>query len=360
MSETKTKIEDVILALLDNEHPFPSKYWRRFSDLSRSDLQSLVKIWPEVNRERKIALFEDLETVAESDTLVNFEEFSKIGLADPEPAVKVLAMRALWESEDHHLVPLLTELMMSDPAEDVRAAAAYALGRFVYLGELETIPDAIRISNVQNLLDVVGSEELAMVRRRALESLGYSGHPKVPEVIRTALGSEDTQWVTSALYAIGRSADEQWADYVLEQLNSPDGEIEFEAIRAAGELEIDEARDPLLDKLEDSEDDSEKRYAILWALSQIGGEGVKDKFEELLEKSDDEEEIEWLEKGLDNLELGNDLDTMGLMGFGNPKVAAEDADSDDYQDDDDINDDDDEDSDDYFDSEELDEEEYEE
>lgn len=323
MTDIKIKIDEVINALLDKEHPFPSKYWRRFSDLSRSDLTNLIKIWPEVDRDRKVALFEDLENVAESDTLVNFDELAKIGLADPDPAVKVLAIRSLWENEDHHLVPILTELMMGDPAEDVRAAAAFALGKFVYLGELETIPEAIRISNVQNLLDVLNSEELPMVRRRALESLGFSSHPKVPDMIKKALSSNDSQWITSALYAIGRSADEQWSSFVLEHLKSADSEIEFEAIRAAGELAVDEARDALLDKLEESTDDTEKRYAIIWALSLIGGDAVKEKFADLLENSEDEEEIEWVEKGMDNLDLGNDLDNMSMMGFGNPKVNAE-------------------------------------
>jgi len=328
MTDIKIKFEEVISALLDNDHIFPSKYWHRFSDLSRSDLISLIKIWPEIDRARKVALFEDLERVAESDTLVNFDELAKVGLADPDPAVKVLAIRSLWENEDHHLVPILTELMFGDPAEDVRAAAASALGKFVYLGELENIPESIRILNVQNLLDVVNGEDLPMVRRRALEALGFSSHPKIPEIIQNAINQEDPQWITSALYAIGRSADEQWSAYVMEHLNSSDNEIEFEAIRAAGELSVDEARDPLLDKLEDTQDDAEKRYAIIWALSLIGGDGVKDKFEDLLEKSDDEEELDWLEKGLDNLELGNDLDNVGMMGYGNPKASSNDSEDD--------------------------------
>lgn len=338
MSDAKNKFDDVIAALLDEEHPFPSKYWRSFSDLSRNNLQSLIKVWPEINRDRKVALFEDLETVAESDTLVNFDELSKLGLIDPDPAVKVLAIRSLWESEDHQLIPIFTELMMGDPADDVRAAAAFALGRFVYLGEVESIPDNLHISNVQNLLDVLNSEDLAHIRRRALESLGFSSHPKVPEMIRKAITATDPQWVVSALYAIGRSADEQWNQYVLDNLDSPDNEIQFEAIHAAGELGIDEARDPLLEMLEETTDDPEKRYAILWALSQIGGEGIKEKFEELLEKSEDEEEAEWIEKGLDNLELGGDLNDTGFLSFGSPKIEESDEDLDELFEEDDLSD----------------------
>ncbi len=331
MTDRKIKFDDVITALLDNEHPFPSKFWRSFSDLSHNDIRQLEKTWPEISRERKVALFEDLETIAESDTLVNFDEFAKLGLSDHDPEVKVLAIRSLWECEDHHLIPLLTDLMMDDSSEDVRAASAFALGRFVYLGELEVIPESLRISNIQNLLEVVSGEDLPLVRRRALESLGFSSHPKVPEMIRNAIATDDSLWITSALYAMGRSADEQWEQLVLSFLNSPDNEIEFEAIRAAGELELDEARDLLVDKLEETVEDTEKRYALIWALSQIGGEGIKEKFEELLEKAEDDEEIEWLEKGLDNLELGTDIESgMGLMGFAAPKIEENDDESEEF------------------------------
>lgn len=347
MTDNTIKFEQVIEALLDKEHPFPAGFLRSFSDLSPKNLRELIQVWPQVNRERKVALFEDLESIAESDTLVSFDELAKMALTDPDPAVRVLSIRSLWECEDAKLVPIFSELMLGDPAEDVRAAAASALGKYVYLGELETIPEILRISNVQNLLDVVTGEDLLMVRRRALESLGFSNHTQVPELIQKAASTEDTQWLTSALYAMARSENAQWSEFILSQLNSPDSEVQFEAIRAAGELEIDEARDKLLERLEDAIDDPDLRYAIIWSLSQIGGDGVKQKFENLIEKAANEEEVEWLEKGLDNLELGGDLDRMEMLDVGSNKKSDEESDEESEE------------SDEYLDLDEMDEEDFE-
>lgn len=337
MVENETNFTHILEALANYNESFPPRMLRSFSDLSPLHLRELKKIWPTLKRERKVSLLEDLETVAESDTLVSFDELAKMSLTDGDPAVRVLSIRLLWECEEARLIPIFTEMMHSDSAEDVRAAAASALGKFVYLGELETISDALRISSLQNLIDVVIGEDLPMVRRRALESLGYSSHSKVPGLIQQALEQEDTQWLTSALYAIGRSADDKWSEIVLRYLNSPDSEVLFEAVRAAGELELEDARDVLFDLLENTAEDQELRFAIIWSLSQIGGKGVKQKFEEMVEKCTDDEEAEWLEKALENLELGGDLDSMEMMELDEDQTdSADDEETDDPYSDDDL------------------------
>ena len=315
MSEIASKFTHLLETLTNYDQPFPPGMLRDFSDLTPVNLHALKHAWPEIKRQRKISLLEDLETVAESDTLVNFDELAKMSLFDEDPAVRVLSIRLLWECEEAKLIPVFTEMMLSDPAEDVRAAAASALGKFVLLGELDAIPDNLSIANVQNLLDVVSGEDLPMVRRRALESLGFSCNPKVAEVIEKSAKQEDPQWITSALYAMARSADDRWSPYILEHLESPDGEVEFEAIRAAGELGIEEARDTLFDLLDQTTEDEDLRYALIWSLSQIGGESVKRKFEEMAKKCTDDEEAEWLEKALDNLELGGTLEEMEMLEF---------------------------------------------
>jgi HEAT repeat protein len=337
MPDQNSKFDAIAVALLDLTQPFPARMLRGFSDLSRRDLLTLEKLWLGIDPKRKLSLFEDLESIAESDTLVNFDDFAKLGLTDLDPAVRVMAIRLLWECEEAALVPVFVEMLLTDDIEDVRAAAASALGKYVYLGELDSIADNLKISVVQNLLDVVTGEDLPLVRRNALESLGYSSHSKVPALIRKALESEDPLWQQSALYAISRSADEQWSDTVIRHLSRTENEIKFEAVRAAGELELVDARDILLQLLDENEDDLELRYATIWALSQIGGEGIKETFEDLLKKSDDEEEVTWLEKGLENLDLGGDLDKMGLLNFDDGPISYhedEDEDEDEREDDD--------------------------
>ena len=75
--------------------------------------------------------------------------------------------------------------------------------------------------------------------------------------------------------------------------------IRVEAIRAAGELGIVEARPHLLAALET--DEPEIRLAAVWSLSQIGGEMLQQVFETLLDETEDDTEAEFIEEALDNL-----------------------------------------------------------
>lgn len=302
------EFSQALSALTDLDVPFPPQYLRAFSDLSRHNLRELTSVWKSLPATRKVNLLEDLDDLAEHDTLVNFDELAKSILVDEEPAVRVLAIRLLWECEETRIVPSLIDLFRGDANEDVRAAAASLLGKFVLLGELEAIPDAIRISVVNNLIDSVDGEERPLVKQRALESLGYSSHPLVPTMIRKAFESNEISWITSSLCAMGRSADESWANLVESKLDSPDMEVQFEAIRAAGELELATSREKLIDLLDEEIENDDNRLAAIWALSQIGGEEVKDKLETLLEKAGDEEEAEWIEKALENLEFSSSMD----------------------------------------------------
>jgi hypothetical protein len=123
---------------------------------------------------------------------------------------------------------------------------------------------------------------------------------------------------------------------VLRYLDAEDGEILFDAIRAAGELALEEARDPLLEKLDDTLDDQELRFAIIWSLSQIGGEAVKKKLEELAEKGADDEEAELIEKAMDNIELGGQLEGMEMLEYdADEDLEDEDIDDDDSDEDED-------------------------
>ena len=335
----RVKFPEVLSALQDQSRPFPTRLLRGFSDLSEKDLKGFAELWSEIPLQRRRSLLEDLEDLTENDTLVCFDEMARVVLDDPDPSVRVLAIRLLWECENAGVIPAMVEMLRGDEDEGVRATAASLLGRFVYLGELEEIPDAALINVVRNLLEVVNGEDLVQVRMRALESLGYSGNPSVPAIIRAAFESPDSLWVASSLCAMGRSADEQWAEMVLEKLDSEDAEILFEAVRAAGELELTDALDRLFALLED-EQDSEIRLAVIWSLSQIGGSEVKGRLRELRHESESNEEMEWIEKALDNLELNSGVEGLNFFNF-KPGSVEEDGEAfdDDEEDEDDFDED---------------------
>jgi len=308
----------VIDALQDTSQPFPSKLMRRLSDLSTKEVRELAKIWPFVDLKLKRGLLTNLQEIAEDDTLVNFDEFALATISDPDPSIRVMAIRLLAECDATRLLPIMTDLMLEDPDETVRAAATAHLGMFVLRGELDDLQDALRIANFQNLYDVATGQDLPAVRRRALESLGFSSHPKVRPLIQKAFESEDILWKASALLAMGRSADERWAPQVISMLDSPDLEVQYEAVRAAGELELPSAADKLFALLEDEIEPSELRMALIWSLSQIGGEEAKAKLEALMDESQDDDEIALLDNALENMELSSMSSGLDLLDIAPP------------------------------------------
>lgn len=313
MKETAS-FSQVTQALLDEARPFPARLLHRFSDLEPADLDAILEAWPKIALRRKLTLLEDLEALAESDTLMCFDNFARTLLTDAEAEVRSGAIRLLWECDDVKLVPVYLEMLAGDENTETRAAAASALGLFIYEGELEEIPAQTLATVEEALLDAAQNGSTTLIRRRALEALGASSREEVPALVEAAYRRKDADWMVSALFAMGRSSDERWEKYVLSQLRNQNSDIRTEAIRAAGKLELPQARASLLDLLED-EEDLEMRREIIWALSEIGGEGVQGKFEELLDAETDDEEAEFLEEALDNLLFTEDLNRFEMFDF---------------------------------------------
>jgi len=325
---------DVLHALSDTTSPFPARYLRSFSDLSRKNLKELMVIWHHLPEARKINLLEDLEQILESDTLVNFDVLAQALLLDPLAAVRVSALHLLWESEEVNLIPDLKNLSLHDASEEARAIAVSLLGKFILLGELDAITPSEK-EQIENLLiDIASGKDQDRVRRFALESLGYSSHAQVPSLIEKAYQSPDAAWVSSALCAMGRSADDSWAPQVGKMLTSTNQEIQFEAVRAAGELELIGLRDVMLSLLEDGVEEEEVRLALIWSLSQIGGDEVKEKLEELLEEAVDDDEIEWIERAIENMDFSTS-GSMKMYDFSpdEEEIFGEELDEEDYLDD---------------------------
>lgn len=318
MSTTPKRIvpfDDILAALLDDSRPFPPAFLHRFSDLTPTDLIKLKTIWPQISTQRRISLMEDLEELAEVDTLVSFDDLSVFALDDEEPRVRSAALRALWEADNEKLVPKFISMMEEDPDEMVRATAASTLGKYVYLGELEEISSKTLRRVEDHLLSVAQSSELPLIRRRAIEALGYSSRPEVKPLILSAYNNADPEWLCTALFAMGRSASEEYIPAVIEQLDHPDPEVQFEAVRAAGQLSAGDARETLLEMLQGGIEDDELRMAVIWSLSEIGGEQVREVLENLLDQTEDDEEADFLQEALDNLFLTEGLASFEMFDF---------------------------------------------
>jgi hypothetical protein len=288
--EKAVPFTEVLSALKDGSQPFHPKFLQRFSDINTRDLSTFKKTWGSVSTIRKVNLLQDLEDLSDSETLVCFDDVAKIGLTDPDADVRALAARLLWESEDVTLIPVFQKMMEKDPEPIARAAGAAALGRFVLIGEIDEIPSEIHQQVEDSLLLVCTGKD-------------------VPKVI----DSNENTWLASALFAISRSLDDRWEKQILTLMKHPDDEVRFEAIRAAGELEIESARQPLIDILESGEEEGDNHLAVIWSLSQIGGDDAKEALNGSLEKCEDDEEAEYIEDALNNLKFNQDLQLAELM-----------------------------------------------
>jgi hypothetical protein len=304
---------EIMKALLDRETPFPPAFLYFFSDISRADLSEIQKIWHDVGIERRRGLLEDMESLAENDTLLFFDHMAVMCLEDQDPVARAAAIRLLWQSDEEALVPRLIKLLKEDPEIIVRSAAATALGIFVYQGELEEIKQSTYDRILENLIQVYTGSDDRLVRRRALEALGYASHPDIPGFIEQAYETDNEEWLQSALFAMGRTLNIRWIDWILSMFDHPDSLVRYEAVRAAGELEAKAALKPIFDLLEEGTDDEDLYYAAIWSLTKIGGKGVRELIEMNLDESDDPEEIRFLEEALENLDFTEQIDNFDMM-----------------------------------------------
>ena len=307
-------INEAINALIDESKPFPPALLYTFSDLNADDIRILKAAWPSLPLMRRRTLLEDLIDMAERDNLMMFEEVGKVALEDDDADVLVSAIDLLFQAEDSRLIPTFLRLLQNASLnERVRAAAANALGPYIYLGEVEKIRPELLQNIVEVLLNVYANDLSDLVRRRVLESLGYSSHAAVPELLRAAYFRPEVAWQESAMFAMGKSADDQWQSFVLANLEHENLKVRLQAIHAAGELTLYAARQTLLRMLNQEYKNEELRHELVWALSQIGGEGIEAAFYRLMDRIDDEEELTLIEDALDELNFTNDKSIFELM-----------------------------------------------
>jgi HEAT repeat protein len=318
----KVPFSRVLDALQDSSTAFPHRYLKNFSDLEPGDIQALKAVWPQVPALRKQQLVQDLEKLCADDTLVSMDAFARAMLDDPDAQIRLYSIRMLWESTDPRLARTLIRLMQNDPSEEVRGEAASVLGSYVYQGELEEIPPQL-LAEVENaLLSTAQQDEHRMSKRYAVEALGYSSRPEVQAIIKNAYSQIDSKWVASALFAMGRSADsEKWQEDILFSLDHENPDIRLAAIEAAGELGLESARLPLISAL-DTEDDEDVYRAIIWSLSQIGGEDVQIVLYNLADKVQDDNLANFIDEALENLTFTDDLERYDMLSF-NPDEPEE-------------------------------------
>ncbi len=305
------EFDSLLTTLADESRPVRSIDLFPLSDIDRDRLPRFAGAWSVLAPGRRRELVTALVEQAEANIHLNFHAILRSLLADPDEAVRKLAVEGLWEDERPGLVPALIALLREDGSADVRAVAATSLGRFVWLGILEEIGPAPASAAESALHEAWFREgEVTAVRRRALESLAYGTLPDLNELILNAYYDDDELMRQSAVFAMGRTADSRWAKLVLAELESYEAPMRFEAAQAAGEMGLRVAIPSLIRHLEDP--DQSVREAAVAALGKIGGPVAKRTLEMVL-KADDESLAQAADDALAELALfaGASEDALG-------------------------------------------------
>ena len=278
-------LEQTLKNLTQLDEPISVAALYTLSGLEKAQLIQVASIWNTLPADRRATAMQHLVDLGDDSFEVDFNAIFRMGLQDPDPAVREAAISGLWEDSDPALIAPLLNLLQTDDSEAVRAAAASALGHYIYEGELEELEDA-KVQPIITLLKTIYRDvsQPIEVRRRALESLGFLGDDETSQLITQAYQHANDRLKLSAVFAMGRSLDaERWGSIVEEELAAPDPEMRYEAARAVGELEYAPAARKLGELLDDV--DEEVQLVAVWSLGQIGGEKARQLLVAVLESS---------------------------------------------------------------------------
>ncbi len=297
------------LAAIQTSDGLDSTIFYGLSDLTPSEITEFEKTWSRLDDETRRRIIQELVDVGEANFELNYTAIALSTLDDPDSEVRTSAVELLWESEDESTLHRLIEIAQWDESTEVRAAATTAIGRFILMGELGDFSETETLRAQDIVIGILNNEDEDIdVRRRALEAISNSSHEIVEGAIREAYESHEHKMRVSAVFAMGRSADDQWAPTVLRELDSDDPEIRYEAARAAGELMIEDAI-PALSRLA-FDSDRELQNNAIWSLGEIGGrEAVRilNLVAANAQEMDDDDLIEAVEDALANATLGGDM-----------------------------------------------------
>ena len=280
--------DSVLEQLLDPEGRPPAQELVALSDLDDADARRLAEDWPEISAGEREWLLVGLAELTQDNIELNFDRVYKTGLEDEEPAVRLAAIRGLFEYEGRDLINPLIEMLRDDPDAAVRREAAIALGRFALeaelgnlrSGDIDTIRDALS-GSAEN------TEEDVQVRAKAIEALGAISGEDTENLIESIYEEEDLWLKVGAVDAMGRSCNDTWLPLIIQEMENPAPEMRHAAAFAAGEIGEQDAIEPLK-RMAIDDPDREVQLVAIHALSEIGGPLSRVALQNVLFEGDDE------------------------------------------------------------------------
>jgi hypothetical protein len=284
---------------------------------TREESERFASCFCAISDERRRELVASMVAHAESSFELDYRDLFRCCLSDTDAVVRRQAIEGLWEDERVELLRPLLALLTEDPDIAVRAAAATALGRFLCLAEFEFIHERYGQRIQEALARVIASDqEHVEVVRRAVEAIAFVNDDAVRRIIGWAYDHDDPLMRISAVFAMGRSADQVWSETVLLELEDPSPAMRYEAARAAGELQLRRAV-PRLSRMALGVDREVQGMAI-WALGQIGGKSARDLLAYLV-AGEDEVAAVAAEEALDEIDLAEGV--LELMALDPQEIA---------------------------------------
>lgn len=311
----KPAVEEVLLALRQVD-PAPERAVSAtvvygLSELSDAEQRALDGGWRQLSSAVRRRVLRSLIEASEAMFEMNYREIALLSLGDDDGSVRAAAIELLWTDETAETMRRLMTLAGADPDSAVRAAALKELGRFILLGEYGDIPKALAMEAQALTLRIhTDRGEALEIRRRALEALGNSSHPEVDALIGKAHADGNHDLRISAIFTMGRTCSKIWREILLEELESPDYEIVYEAVTACGRIQLDESVRRIGELV--ASDDREVQLAAIWALGEIGGNHAFEILTSLEEIIENEEAAAVIEEALDTAGFNRTFAALGL------------------------------------------------
>lgn len=317
------ELGQVLASIADTSEPLKWKALYQLSNLEGEDLSRFSAKWAQIDTERRQEIMEMLGSIAVERYDLVFRQVSLVALNDPVDEVRAVAVINLATEEEPALIEPLINILQDDAHAKTRSAAARSLGTFVYLGVLEEITPANTQIVEDALLIAEDTDDSLTVRQAALESLGYSSLAQVSDRIQVAWQTSDEDWQASALRAMGRSADSHhWDEQIHSALEHFSEQLQIEATRAAGELELESAELEVTEFIYST--CAELQSVAIWALGEIGGGKARSALLELQAVAEDDDGIQALvDEALANIELMSGVLDLGVLDAGYPNNLLE-------------------------------------
>src|SRR5260221_13521319 len=129
-------LNEVLTELGELDQPISGDTIYKMADLNADEYKQLQASWGGIPVERRRALMQRLTETSETNFDMDFGEVIRLALTDLDDQLRAIAIEAAWDDDTPDMATRLIATASGDIAEDVRAAAASALGRFILLAAL--------------------------------------------------------------------------------------------------------------------------------------------------------------------------------------------------------------------------------